>query len=436
MARVALTDKFIKAEGRVPVAGRVDYFDSIVPGLALRVTKKGHRTFVLVARFPARPKNPTRRVLGEYGAITLDAARERARRWLELIGKGIDPKIDEARRKAEERRKMVNNFEAVAREYLARHQTLAKHGEARRILEAEFIKPWGQRPAGDILPEEVADAIRAIVKRGAPYQAHNALGHLRRVYNWAIGTHEFGLTVSPVTALKPKDLIGARQARTHILGDAELRAIWSACAGGHATPKEGRGRVRAPVNAADMGYPYGPLIRLLILTGQRENEVAGMRWDELDLAQKLWTIPAARMKSGRTHEVPLAPEALALLKALPRFKGPHVFTTTDGKKAVNGFSKAKARLDKLSNVQGWVIHDLRRTARTHFSALPVPDTIRELVIAHAQPQLHQVYDQHSYRDEKRECLRLWERRLRGILAPGGRDSVTGSDGGRAVKDGG
>lgn len=418
MARVALTDKFIKAEGRVPAVGRVDYFDSIVPGLALRVTKKGHRTFVLVARFPARPKNPTRRVLGEYGAITLDAARERARRWLELIGKGIDPKIDEARRKAEERRKAVNNFEAVAREYLARHQTLAKHGEAKRILEAEFIKPWGQRPAGDILPEEVADAIRAIVERGAPYQAHNALGHLRRVYNWAIGTHEFGLTASPVTALKPKDLIGARQARTHILGDAELRAIWSACAGGHATPKEGRGRVRAPVNAADMGYPYGPLICLLILTGQRENEVAGMRWDELDLAQKLWTIPAARMKSGRTHEVPLAPEALALLKALPRFKGPHVFTTTDGKKAVNGFSKAKARLDRLSNVQGWVIHDLRRTARTHFSALPVPDMIRELVIAHAQPQLHQVYDQHSYRDEKRECLRLWELRLWGIVEPG------------------
>lgn len=116
MARVALTDKFIKA------VGRVDYLDSIVPSLALRVTKKGHRTFVLVARFPTRPKNPTRRVLDAYGAITLDAARERA---------------------------------------------------------------------------------------------HNALGHLQRVYNWAIGMHEFGLTSSPVTALKPKDLIDARQAHTH-----------------------------------------------------------------------------------------------------------------------------------------------------------------------------------------------------------------------------
>ena len=187
--------------------------------------------------------------------------------------------------------------------------------------------------------------------------------------------------------------------------------------GSYTAPNEGKTRVRAAIRLEDMSYPYGPLIRLLILTGQRENEVAGMKWDEVDFEQKLWTIPAARMKSGRTHEVPLAPDAMALLKSLPRFKGPHVFTTTDGKKAVNGFSKAKTRLDKLSEVQGWVIHDLRRTARTHFSALPVQDMLRELVIAHAQPQLHQVYDQHSYRDEKRECLRLWELRLRGILAP-------------------
>ncbi len=433
MVRVALTDKFIKSDSRVPDAGRVDYFDSIVPGMALRVTKKGHKSFVLIARYPSNPKNPARRVLGEYGAITLDKARVKARLWLELIGKGIDPRIEEARRKAEERRKAVNTFETVMREYLDRHKGLAKHGEAERLFDTEFIEKWGARPAGDILPEEVADAIRAIVKRGAPYQAHNALGHLRRAYNWAIGTHEFGLTSSPVTALKPKDLIGAKQARTHILADDELRAIWEACAGGYVAPKEGKTRVRSPVAPDKMNYPYGPLIRLLILTGQRENEVAGMAWAEVDFEKKVWAIPASRMKSGRTHEVPLAPEAVALLKSLPRFKGPHVFTTTNGERAVNGFSKAKKRLDKLSKVDGWVIHDLRRTARTHFSALPVPDMIRELVIAHAQPGLHQVYDQHTYRDEKRECLALWEKRLRGILSPKPPADVADLDAERAAR---
>lgn len=417
MARVTFTDKFIKAEARVPASGRVDYHDALVPGLSLRVSSKGHKAFTLVARYPNNPKNPTRRVLGEYGEISLDTARDRARAWLELIGKGIDPRIEEARRKAEERRKAVATFKAVAEEYLDRHKTLAKHGEAKQIMDVEFIKRWGNRPAADILPEEVADAIRSIVKRGAKYQAHNALGHLRRVYNWAIGTHEFGLTSSPVTALKPKDLIGVKQARTHILADDELRAIWEACSGGYAAPKEGKTRVRSPVAQKEMGYPYGPLLRLLILTGQRENEVAGMTWAEVDFEKKIWAIPAVRMKGRRAHEVPLAPDAVALLKSLPRFDGPYVFTTTGGKKAVNGFSKTKVRIDKLSKVEGWVIHDLRRTARTHFSALPVPDMIRELVIAHAQPGLHQVYDQYSHREEKRECLRLWEQRLRGILAP-------------------
>jgi integrase len=414
MVKVSLTDRYIKTRKPAAPGAREDHFDVIVPGLALRVTSTGHKSFVLMARFPARPKNTTRRLLGEYGALTLDAARDKARDWLELVGKGIDPKIDEERRKSDERRKAVNTFEGIARAYLDRHQSLAKHGEATRILEAEFIAKWGTRPAGDITTEEVADAIRAIVKRGAPYQAHNALGHLRRAYNWAVASHEFGLAASPVSVLRPKDLIGARKPRVRTLTDEELRAIWKVCADGP-LPKDGK-RVRAAPDATVMGYPYGPVVRLLVLTGQRENEVAGMAWDELDLDQKLWTIPARRMKSARTHEVPLAPDALALLASLPRFGGRHVFTTTAGAKPLNGFSKAKARLDKLSHVKDWVIHDLRRTVRTHLSALPVQDMVRELVIAHAQPALHQVYDQHLYRDEKRECLALWEVRLKGILA--------------------
>jgi integrase len=155
---------------------------------------------------------------------------------------------------------------------------------------------------------------------------------------------------------------------------------------------------------------------MLILTGQREREVAGMRWSEVDIEKALWTIPSDRMKGGRAHEVPLAPGALGLLRGLPRFTGGEfVFTTTGGVKPVNGFSKAKARMDKLTGVTGWVIHDLRRTMRTHLSALPVQDLVRELIIAHAKPGLHRVYDQHAYQDEKRRCLGLWEARLLPIM---------------------
>ena len=398
MARVTLTDRFITSAKVKPDAGRRDYQDTLVPGLAVRVAASGHRSFVLIARYPANPKNPTRRALGDYGEISLDQARQRAREWLALIQRGIDPRTEEARQRAAARRQEVTTFGKVAAEFLDRHaSTLRKAVDARRSIEGEFVRRWRDRPIGDVRPEEVAEAVRDIVKRGAPYQAHNALGYLRRMFSWAIGTHEFGIEASPVERLRPRDLIGTREARERVLTDAELRAVWVAAAG--------------------LGYPYGPLFHMLILTGQREREVADMAWPEVALGKNLWTVPAARMKGGRSHEVPLAPDAAALLAGLPRFNlGDAVFTTTSGAKAVNGFSKAKVRLDRTSGVENWKIHDLRRTVRTHFSALPVQDLVRELVIAHARPGLHKVYDQHSYQSEKLECLTLWEARLRGIVA--------------------
>jgi integrase len=397
MARVALSDRFITSPKRKPARGRKDYADALVPGLALRVTEAGHLSFVLITRYPSNPKNPTRRALGDYGELTLEAARHKAREWLALISRGIDPRVEEARRRAEAQRKQVNSFSAVASQFLDRHAAgLRKAAEARRIIEGEFVNRWRHRAITDILSEEAAAAIRAIVNRGAPYQAHNALGYLRRLFNWAIGTHEFGIDASPVDKLRPADLIGKREPRDRVLSDAELAAVWAA--------------------ADRLGYPYGPLFRLLILTGQREREIADMTWLEVDPSNELWTIPATRMKGGRAHEVPLCADAMALLQALPRFTaGAFVFTTTAGAKPVNGFSKAKVRIDLISGVPDWKIHDLRRTMRTHLSALPVQDLVRELVIAHAKPGLHRVYDQHAYQQEKRECLALWETRLKAIL---------------------
>ena len=396
--KIVLTDRLIKSRRPAHKGSRDEYRDAIVPGLALRVTDHGHKSFVLVARYPSHPENPTRRALGDYGAITLEQARWKAREWLELIQKGVDPKVEEAREKAATQRRQVNSFAMVAGEFLERHAAgLKKSAEAKRIIEGEFVRRWGARPMTDIMPEEVAAAIRAIVKRGSPYQAHNALGYIRSLYNWAIGTHEFGVASSPVERLKPKALIGQREARDRILTDEELRAVWNV--------------------AGEMAYPYGPVFRLLIQTGQRELEIAHASWPEVDFDKRLLTIPAARMKGDRAHEVPLAPTTVELLDGLPRWTGPFVFTTTAGAKPINGFSKAKARIDKLSGVTGWVIHDLRRTVRTHFSALPVQDLVRELVIAHAKPGLHRVYDQHAYRDEKRDCLELWEKRLLSIVEP-------------------
>jgi len=182
-----------------------------------------------------------------------------------------------------------------------------------------------------------------------------------------------------------------------------------------------------------MAYPYGPLFRLLALTGQRKSEVAEARWGEFDLGAGVWLIPRGRMKGDAPHVVPLTPEAVALLKALPRFEsGDFLFSMTFGQKPVNGFSKAKDNLDKAMlaelrkqapdekarekiKFEPFVIHDIRRTVRTGLSALPVPDLVRELVIAHTKPGLHKVYDQYAYLDEKRHALELWTARLRSII---------------------
>ncbi len=413
MGRINLTDRFIRTRKAAAPGCRNEFLDALMPGLALRISDRGSKSFVLIARYPTHPRNPTRRSLGKYGELTLDAAREKAREWLSQIRKGVDPRIEEERQRAAARVEQANTFEVVANAFLDRYASrLAKSGEARAIFAKEFIPRWPNRLANEITPKEAAEAVRAIAARGAPYQAYNAFGWLRRLFNWAISSGEHGVQTSPIARLSAADIIGhRREPRSRILADAEVRHLWAAC--------------------RRLGYPYGPIFQLLLVTGQREREVADATWDEFDIEGRLWTIPKARMKGDRSHEVPLPASAISLLKALPRCKGPHLFSSTAGVKPLSGFSKAKIRLDGLiadeitrqgegdasRPVPRWVIHDIRRTVRTHLSALPVQDLVRELVIAHAKPGLHKVYDQHTYREEKKQCLDLWDARLGQILNP-------------------
>jgi integrase len=405
MAR-ALTDRKLQSLKNKPAAAgkTYDVADGNVPGLMVRVMPSGARSFVLVARYPGK-KNPTRRSLGSYGELTLEEARDKARAWRNLLRKGIDPQVDEDHKRLVELRRQKNNFGAVAEEFIKRHVSKTrKAAVVERELRREFIDRWGDRPITDITQVDVVAVIDEVVDRGAPYQAHNLLGHVRTLFNWAIGRGVYGIDRSPCDRLKPKTVIGKKLARQRVLNDDEIRALWAA--------------------TDILGYPYGALFRLLLVTGQRKSEVAEASWSEFDLVKKLWTIPPIRMKANAAHEVPLSDEAIKILDSLPSFKKPNfLFSTTFGAKPVNGFSKAKDRLDRemLAHLPSpppdWVLHDIRRTMRTGLSALPVPDLVRELVIAHTKPGLHKVYDQHSYCEEKRNALELWAARLRTIIEP-------------------
>jgi integrase len=407
MPKKMLTDRALKALRKKPAKSgkRYEIGDKDVSGLLVRVNDQGTVTFALVARFPGS-SNPTRRTIGEYGSMTLEEAREEAREWRRLLRQGKDPQVERERKEQAEARRQANTFASVAEDYFVelKRRGLRQAGEIEREIRREFVSRWAARPITDIKKQDVLDVVDAAIKQGALSKAHHLLSYASRLYSWAMERPGYGLEYSPVHGMRPARIIGVKDIRTRVLSDVELAALWHA--------------------SKEIGYPYGPLVRLLMLTGQRKSEVSDARWCEFDLDKREWCIPAERMKNGAPHTVPLTDAVLKVMQDLQRFNsGDHLFSTTFGKTPVNGFSKGKTRLDKVLARQlghvppPWVFHDIGRTVRTHMSALPIPDMVRELVIAHTKPGLHKIYDQHRYADEKRHALELWAARLRSIVEP-------------------
>jgi integrase len=410
----ALNDRTLKALKPKP-GQRYEVKDAVTPGLVVRVTDKGTKTFALVHRYPGSP-HPSRRAIGTYGAIGLAEARSEARRWLALIEKGIDPRHELERQRIAEQRKQADTFGAVFESLCATKLKDQRRGHVvERIIRKELLPYWHARPVADISRRDVREVIERIVRRGATAFAHNVLDAANAVFRFAVARDI--IEHNPCKELSRRELIGAKRQRERTLTDIELFALWRA---------SGR-----------LGYPFGPAYRLLLLTGVRLEEAAAARRPEFDLHSKIWTIPAARFKTGATHVVPLSDAACAVLASLPHFNtGDHLFSASFGKTPVNGFGWAKARLDRRMlltlralarkrgdnnarsvELGGWVNHDLRRSLRSRLSALKIQDHVAELVIGHSRKGIAGVYDRHKYEAEKREALDKWAAYLRGIVEP-------------------
>jgi integrase len=398
----ALTDRTLKSLKPAKPGRHYDVWDTRFPAFGVRVADTGRRTFVLALRYPGS-SNPARRALGQYGPLTLAAARAKASAWAELVDRGIDPAVDADRQKRAEMRRQENSFAAVAEDFIADKLPGERKGhEVARAVRRVFVAAWGKRPISDIEALEVRNIIKGVKDRGTPAQARNLLGYAKRLFNWAIDQHVYGLQSSPCDRLKAIAIVGKKEPRTRVLTDTEMRATWRA--------------------ADRLGYPYGSIIQMLALTGQRRSEVAQASWSEIDLKKKLWTIAPQRMKSGAAHIVPLSADAMKLLQSLPRYNdGDFIFSLKFGRKPVNAFNRARHQFDAAIKAElgakpaHFVLHDIRRSVRTHLSSLPVSDLVRELTIGHTKPSLHKIYDQHLYIDEKRQCLELWAARLRDIV---------------------
>lgn len=441
-----LTDTFCRNAKRPGIT-----WDAGATGLGFKVLPSGKKSWVMQLRWPGR-KAQTVKNLGPYGeppALTLAAARPRAERFYALAKAGIDPFEAEERARAEEKAteeaarlaeaaKRRNTFAALAERYIAsrtaNRRAKADEGEIRRMLVVE----WGDRPVHEIAPRDVRDAIDGIKRRSA-YSARAAWGHAVGIFKLAV--HEELIAASPCASLDKKLLfknahIGPRQ---RVLTDDEVFALW-----------RGAGR---------LGYPAGPIYRLLLLTGCRASEITDAKWSELhpglrkvlrDAARKnervdwaavpathkLLTIPRERFKSDAEHAVPLTDAACAALEGLPRLagSGDYIFTATGEAPTWLG-AKIKKRIDArmlrtlraLSRKRGedpskvelppWINHDLRRVVRTNLSALKVEDHVAEMVLGHGRKGLQRVYDQHKFAEEIREALERWAARLREVVEP-------------------
>ncbi len=388
----ALTAKQIEKFQPRPM--RYDVPDGLVPGLFLTVYESGARTWVVRYRHGGKTRKLT---LAPYPLLSLAEAREKARVALRRAAEGLDPAGEKqaARAAAADPSGHVGALlDRFYRQHVERNNSPRTAGEVKRTLDKDFRPVFGERRIQDVTRRDIIGWIDAIAER-APTHANRCLSYGRKFGNWCV--EKSILEISPFDRVKPPTI---EQSRDRILSDAELRLVWLA---------SGR-----------LDYPFREFVRLLLLTGQRRSEVSGLRWSEI--RNDLWTIPASRSKNGIATDVPLSDAAQAVIGSIPRMAHSAYALTTTGKSGISGYSKAKARLDRIMveiasaeagepvAIPDWRLHDLRRSVASGLARLGTRIEIIEAVLNHrggAISGVAAIYVRHDFAVEKRAALDGW-----------------------------
>lgn len=390
---------------KAPANGRHEVWDTLVRGFGLRVTERGMKSWTLMYRINGRQR---RLSLGGYPAYDLAEARDFAREALRLVGRGVDPADERKAAREAARSTERDTVEKLVRQFIERHAKAKtrKWRDTERMFELYVLPKWGQQPLNSITRRDVIELLDGIMDQGKPYSANKVLSHVRRFFNWCVERDI--LDATPVAKVKSP---AKEVSRDRVLSDDETVAVWRTC--------------------DSMGWPFGLAFKLMLVTGQRRDEVATMRWSDIDRESGIWTQPREVTKSDRLHEVPLSSLAVEILDAVPRL-GDHVFTTT-GNTPVSGFSKAKRRCDKLSGVAGWRLHDLRRTCASGMARIGIAPHVVEKVLNHASGTISgvaAVYNRHGYTEEKRTALDAWARAIASTIRPGEQNVIEMRERGR------
>ena len=381
----------------IPETGQVDYFSDNEPGFAVRVSHGGSKTFFVKYVHAGKQR---RMSLGHFPRVGGNEERSQsladARREMLAIKAAVSKGRDPAAERQAERRTAITapTFKDLADEFLKRHAIGRDPNEPhkrtwkedRRIIET-YLKGWHRRKAESITRREVIALLDDIADY-APTMANRVLACLRKVYNFGI-TKDL-VTNNPAHQVPPPG--GAERSRDRVYNAEETRKLWAAFDG-----------------------PTGDIYRLVLITGQRLGEVAGMMWNEIDFDNAIWTLPAARMKSKRVHIVPFSKPALDVLRKVPRLDDMFVFPSLRPGLPVKNLGKAVERVKAASGVADFRSHDLRRTCGTGITSLGFSRFIMDRCLGHIEPGVGSRYDRHDYLNEKAAALATWGAKLNEIL---------------------
>ncbi len=370
-------------------------FDEELPRFGIRLRSGGKRTWIVQYRIGRKHR---RLSLGPVEAMKLATARDEARRALAKVGLAMDPQAEKERARSE----ASVSLGGVADSYLAAAKDRLRprsYIELERHLRQAWAPLRGQ-PINGIDRATVASHLSSMTTARGPVAANAARTALSALYSWAMRE---GIAEANPVALTNRPAVP--RARDRVLRDDELRSIWRAC----------------------RDDDYGRIIRLLILTGQRRDEVASMAWSEIDLEQVLWSLPGSRTKNHRPHDVPFSDLALEILASVPRRAGRDLLFG-ESERGFSGWSKAKLALDKriaadregsgLPALAPWRLHDLRRTFATRGGDLGLFPHVIEAVLNHvsgSRAGVAGIYNRSLYAPEKRDGMVRWSEHLRAVV---------------------
>jgi integrase len=379
MPRIRLTKSAIDA---LPTSkSDVVYWDTGYPGFGIKVTPKGRKVFLVLYRTGGAGSKLRKYTIGPYARVTLHQARVVAQRVFAAKLEGRDPAAEKREAK---RRVVADRVEDLLETFTVQRLSQNRSGgQIARLLRREVEKAWTGKSIHEISKRDVVEVISAIEQRGAPAAANKTLKSIKTFLRWCVGRAVLEQSPAEGVPLPAKEV-----ARDRVLDDPELAQLILA--------------------ARKIGGPYGGIVELLALTGQRREEVARLNWQELDLKQRIWTIPKSRTKNGKAHVVHLSDQALAVLKRVDQ-RGPLVFSRL-GTKPFQEFSRAKSLLDQISAVSGWRLHDLRRTCVSGMARLGVAPHVADKILNHQAGTISgvaAVYQRHEFLAERKKALDIW-----------------------------